>query len=196
MNIRLKQFLQAHRKLIEQEKYDELYFELARAFPDLNSSYTRELSEFLISCDFDPLIYVKIVPIGYLNRSSIIDHVLIPDNIEHVGRASFMYSEIKSVTFNNTSKCKCIDSFAFEGCDYLESVILPPSCTTIRSLAFNRCSSLTSVIVNAKNVNMSADVFTLSPKLTVYCHEGGSVEDYCIDNNIDYRVIGEDQLNK
>ena len=191
MTKELKQFLQEKRTLIEREQFYELYCAVSNKFKYSGSSYIRELSEFLINCDLDPLEYLPDVPTGYLNRSSILQHVVIPDNVELVGRAAFMNSGIRSVTFHDTSKCTHIIDYAFQDCDNLETVILPPACENISVSAFRNCKYLQTVVIPTKSnrTYIASDAFDYCDNLTIYCNPGTTVEYYCIDKNINYKFI-------
>lgn len=192
MRPELKKFLQDHRSLIEREKYTELYTELGTTLAKERSDYTNEMTEFLISCDMNPLDYMYQVPIGYMKCSTLLDHIVIPDHITSVQRAAFICSDLRTVTFNDTSKCTHIMPFAFKGCEKLESVILPECCTYIGTDAFRNCDWLESVCIPTKSpqVYIDEEAFAYCPYLTIYCNSG-PVEDYCIQHNISYKLLGE-----
>lgn len=190
MTKELKEFLLQNRELIETENYYKLYCAANNHFEQKSASFTKELSELLIECDVNPLEHLLTVPTAYLANSDLIDHIVIPDNIEVVERAAFLGSELKSVTFNDTSKCTVITNYAFDYCEYLETVILPPSCTTIGNNAFAYCGRLKSIVIpsTASNMFIHDLAFTATPDVKIYC-KPGYVEDYCINNNIEYELL-------
>lgn len=189
MTKELKQFLQNNRSLIEREQFYELYCAVNNHFKYEATTKISELSEFLIECELDPLQFLPNVPQAYLCRSNCLQHIIIPDHIEMIGRASFMSSGIRTVTFEDMSKCTSIIAYAFQSSD-LESIILPTTCTDIGTSAFRDCKWLTTIVIPTKQkVYISDDAFAASENIIVYCYPGTSVEEYCINHNINYKFI-------
>ena len=120
----LKHFIMDNITVIDRDQYQELYCKLKNTFKNEATLRTRELTEFLIDCNVNPLEYMPTVPHGYLCRSDLLDHIVIPENIDLVGRAAFMDSDLKSVSFSDRSKCTHIIAYAFQSCHKLETVIL------------------------------------------------------------------------
>ena len=197
MTKELKQFLQDNRSLIEREQFYELYMKLGNTIGKKNSTYTPELTEFLINCDMDPLDYLPSVPIGYMKCSSLLDHIRIPDHIEMVNRAAFICSDLKTVTFGEMSKCTHIMDYAFKGSERLESVILPKTCSHIGTDAFRNCDWLETVVIPTVDPKtyIEDEAFAYCPYLTIYCNPG-PVENYCIEHKLNYKLLTENKRTK
>ena len=186
----LKQFIKDNITLIDRDQYYELYCKLKNTFKNEATLRTRELTEFLIDCNVNPLEYMPTVPHGYLCRSDLLDHIVIPENINLVGRAAFMDSDLKSVSFSDRSKCTHILAYAFQGCHKLETVILPEFCTHIDTSAFRTCCYLQDVVIPTKDkIAFSDDAFEYSDMVVIHCYPGTPVEEYCINHDINYKFI-------
>ena len=190
MTKELKQFIKDNIKLIELDQYYELYCKLNNTFKYEATSRTKELTEFLIDCNVNPLEYMPTLPQGYLCRSDLLDHIVIPENIDLVGRAAFMDSGLKSVSFSDRSKCTHIIAYAFQSCQKLETVILPAFCTHIGTSAFRDCYYLQDVVIPTKDkIAFSDDAFEYSDMVVIHCYPGTPVEEYCITHDINYKLI-------
>ena len=186
----LKQFIKDNITLIDRDQYYELYCKLKNTFKNEATLRTRELTEFLIDCNVNPLEYMPTVPHGYLCRSDLLDHIVIAENIDLVGRAACMDSDLKSVSFSDRSKCTHILAYAFQGCYKLETVILPEFCTHIDTSAFRNCCYLQDVVIPTKDkIAFSDDAFEYSDMVVIHCYPGTPVEEYCINHDINYKFI-------
>lgn len=186
----LKQFIKDNITLIDRDEYYELYCKLNDTFKYEATSRTKELTEFLIDCNVNPLEYMPSVPQAYLCRSDLIDHIVIPENVDLVERAAFMNSGLKSVSFSDGSKCTHIIAYAFQGCHRLETVILPEFCTHIGTSAFRDCCYLQDVVIPTKDkIAFSDDAFEYSDRVVIHCYPGTPVEEYCINHDINYKFI-------
>lgn len=81
---------------------------------------------------------------------------------------------------------RSIGTFAFNGCEYMEYVIIPESVKSIGSYAFNGCTELTSVAVGmTEPVDITEDTFTSSSYATLYvpygCRAAYEAADYWRD---------------
>ncbi len=107
-------------------------------------------------------------------------NIVIPGKATAIGQGAFTKNEkIKSLSFEQGSLCKKIDTGAFSGCSYLKSVVLPDALEVIGTGAFKACSineiiipenvdeicndaftdnaSLKKVTINAKEITKNAD---------------------------------------
>ena len=94
----------------------------------------------------------------YINNELITD-LVIPDDIETIGRGQFKYcTSIKSVSVGN-SVTKLVYG-AFQGCSNIKSVSLPKSLKTIDDNIFMGCSSLESITIPENVEEIGNRVFT------------------------------------
>ena len=70
---------------------------------------------------------------------------IIPEGIEHIGKASFDNVDIASVTIPYS--VLSIGEFAFLGCSNLTSVLIPNSIPDIKRGAFAGCNKLKEIII-------------------------------------------------
>ena len=96
------------------------------------------------------------------------------NNVSYLGVYAFGYNDLASVTINST-KLTEIKNSAFEGCQYMTTVLLPNSLKKIGDNAFQYCTSLTTVVLPNSVESVGEAAFfgceilrsvTLSDKLT------------------------------
>jgi len=121
-----------------------------------------------------------------------------------VSGSNAYYCSEKGVLFNRdkTSLVKCpsgkngtytipegvvnVESYAFERCMNLTSVIVSNSVEEIKDRAFSGCNSLTSIVVSENNPNYSSEngvLFDKNKTTLIQC-PGGKVGDYSIPNSV------------
>ena len=75
-----------------------------------------------------------------------ITSITIPNTVESIGWNAFAYCyDLKSVTFEQGSKCGGIGQSTFAACKALEEITIPASVEEIKNYAFWNCSALTTV---------------------------------------------------
>jgi hypothetical protein len=80
---------------------------------------------------------------------------------------------------------------AFAACPQLRTIVLPESVKGIGDMAFADCPLLESVLVFSMNDLFGANVFTNTPKLTLFCYADSDAELYAITNEIPYMRLGQ-----
>ena len=126
MDMRIvEKFIERNIGLIDDYNFKELYEKALSAESGFGLHYELigKLSEILLSCDINPLLYVEKVPIGYLFGSTEIKTLVLPSNIRLIGELAFENSKI-------------------------ESIHLPDSLFEIGEHAFTRCDELRYVNIN------------------------------------------------
>lgn len=118
LNSELKNLLEDHIDMIQEEDWARLYQQV-----DYDADTFGEMTQLLIESEIDPLDQLDYVPENYFCKNWNIMSINLPNTI------------IK------------IDSSAFEGCEYLESVILPNGLKDIGPWVFHSCPSLKSIIL-------------------------------------------------
>lgn len=80
------------------------------------------------------------------NVNAVTGTVTIPNTIEKIGHNAFRHGAFKKVVFEEGSQVTTIEKATFEGCPYLEEVVLPASITTIKGTAFGSCTNLKKIV--------------------------------------------------
>ena len=80
------------------------------------------------------------------NVNAVTGTVTIPNTIEKIGHNAFRHGAFKKVVFEEGSQVTTIEKATFEGCRYLEEVVLPASITTIKGTAFGSCTNLKKIV--------------------------------------------------
>lgn len=80
------------------------------------------------------------------NVNAVTGTVTIPNTIEKIGHNAFRHGAFKKVVFEEGSQVTTIEKATFEGCRYLEEVVLPASITTIKGTAFGSCTNLNKIV--------------------------------------------------
>lgn len=150
---RIKDFIEHHIHLIENNQFTELYREAEKY---LTNSEIHLLTECLIHPDVNLQVLSNMnrVPKYYLATNTAITAVEIPDSIQ------------------------LIAARAFDRCLNLQEIILPESVEYVDGWAFSICPSLTKLVV--KNPDTSFSIFSTegSKHIEIYCKPGSKVEKY------------------
>ena len=149
------QFLKDNKDLIEENKFDELYF---YALNMLSQHLVYQVTEILLQV-INPLNYMSSIPTAYLRNSSEITQIEIPEGIKIVGtrafrgsvnikniefpftvieldRDVFFNSYIEKVDFTKT-KIQTLPAGTFVGCDRLKSLHLPKTLVQVDRACFD-----------------------------------------------------------
>lgn len=149
------QFLKDNKDLIEEKKFDELYF---YALSMLGQHLVYQVTEILLQV-INPLNYMSSIPTAYLRNSSEITQIEIPEGIKIVGTRAFRGSMgIKDIEFPSTvieldrdvffnsnvervdlikTKIQTLPAGTFIGCNDLKSLHLPKTLVQIDKACFD-----------------------------------------------------------
>lgn len=120
MDSRVKQFIEENIELIEQNKFDELYYEMA-----LHLAHVGRLTQVFLDSGIDPLPHMNhVVPLMYQGTN--IEYIVIPDNIEYLpSRRAFsecnnlvhvsVPSTLSSFGYETFYKCPNLHKIEFRG---------------------------------------------------------------------------------
>ena len=142
MTNEMKNFIEENIKLIEDEKFEELYTLLYYKQSELRPS---EFTEILLDAGIDPATHMKKIPVFYLYESDIQSYV-IPNTIDSIGTWAFARcGSLTNITIpNSVTK---IGEGTFESCGSLTNITIPDGVTSIKRGAFNFCSSLMNITI-------------------------------------------------
>lgn len=138
MTINQIKFIKDHKNLIDSNDFDTLYEEASQQLNE-DSSW---LTNILLESDVDFLHYMSYIPTRcFLGLP--ITGITIPACIEYINFRAFQdCANLKSLNFDEGSKCKKIESRAFLGCQQLSIIELPESVEEINCENFSDCTQL------------------------------------------------------
>ncbi len=117
------------------------------------------------------------------------ESITVPSDVTHVDHSAFEGAPLKNVTL--PLGLESIGSSAFSDCKNLTHVTVPDGVYKIGDHAFSGCDMLISIIIPEGVSDLGKSLFHLGPPetyVTVFCSAGGTVEAYCIANNIAYKT--------
>jgi uncharacterized repeat protein (TIGR02543 family) len=113
---------------------------------------------------------VKSLQNGVLMGRTGVTSITIEEGVESIGFAAFWGTGITSITLPES--VLTIDSFAFCGCESLQTVVLPDSLTSLVGAAFSECTALKSITIGSGLTKLSGDLFTGCTALTSITYHG------------------------
>lgn len=126
--------------------------------------------------------------------NDITDYV-VPQSVTSIGDGAF--SECKKLVSVNTANVEKIEARAFSACTSLEKAELSAAVSSIGDIAFYRCTSLKDFTVYALDAEFALSPFEMcSDELVISCIKGSSFEEIAKENNITYKYIDNDTIEK
>lgn len=130
---------------------------------------------------------LKEIPGGTFYCCKNINNVKIPSSIKNIGYGSF--KSCKSLdNIELPEGLEVIEENAFQYVDKLKEITLPKSLKRLEKSSLS-CKELRKAIFLCDDVELDEDVFLRCKKLTIYCHENSTAEEYAIENNINYEIL-------
>ncbi len=100
-------------------------------------AYAFKYTPWLDSYDADFVVEGNYVLLEYKGSAT---DVVLPNNVFHLPDKVFATTKITSITFNQ--RLKTIGDYAFEGCSYLKTALVPDTVNSIGEGIFKNCTSL------------------------------------------------------
>lgn len=135
------QYIKDNLKLIDSNNFTDFY-------DNLLMGDRGGVTSLLLEAGINPLLYMNIVPAGYLAYQKDIEYIDIPSNIE------------------------IIDSYAFHNCTSLKRIIIPEGVKKLGYCAFKSCDSLVDVTIPKSIDTIGEYVFMLSLNLKSINYNG------------------------
>ncbi len=119
------------------------------------------------------------------------EQISVPAGITEIDQGAFEGATFKGVAL--PSSLQEIGQTAFSGCKNLLHVTIPENVTLIGNMAFSGCDMLLSVVIPANATQFGNSLFHLGlPEtyVTVFGEEGSKAQEYCEENNIEFKLLG------
>lgn len=178
-----------------------------RAFGDCRSLESIEIPDSVTAIgnyafyDCDMLQSVKLssslteISEGMFYYCYSLSDISLPQSIESIGYSAFLYCRaLPSIELPQS--LSYIGHRAFYSCSSISEITIPENVETLYGYTFCGCSSLSkATILNPNVIFDSSYVFDNSNSdLTLYCYKYSSAENYCIENSVNYVLLGGDEL--
>jgi hypothetical protein len=161
-----KELLERYIKWIEKEDWENFFERIqAEYIPQTVSKIARAFE----TAGIEPLSELSFIPEGYFLLSPIREYTT-PSNIKRICYKSFYACDVEQVHI--TGNVYDVNQFAFEGCDFLESVIFDEGVKYIDDAVFYACEELTTVVLPKSLERLGHNVFNGCDKLTELTYNG------------------------
>lgn len=177
----VKHFFEFNIHLLDKNDFDTFFL---RAEGEFLPSTVNDIGIYLESAGIMPIEHMTFIPEGYY-MMAMTSHYVTPKNINSIHYKAFSVSDVQKVTI--TSNVKEIQEQAFEGCDFLEEVLIEEGLTTILDHAFDDCDDLRKVTLPRSLVQIGRHTFRECSNLT-YLKYNGTAEEW-------QKVMGSDSIH-
>lgn len=162
----VKEILEKYIKWIEKEDWEN-FFE--RIQEDYIPQTVAKVARALETAGIDPLPELSFIPEGYFLLSNIREYTT-TSNIRRICYKAFYASDVETV--HVTGNVFEVDQYAFEGCDFLESIVFDEGVRYISDAVFYSCDELTTVVLPRSLERIGHNVFNACGKLTEITYKG------------------------
>ena len=183
LDITVKEILEKYIKWIESEDWEN-FFE--RIQDDYIPQTIAKVARTLESADIFPLSVLSFIPEGYFLLSSIHEYTT-PAHIRRICYNAFYASDVEQVHI--TGNVYAVNQYAFEGCDFLESIVFDEGVRYIEDAVFYACDELTNVVLPKSLERLGHNVFNSCDKLTEIRYNG-TCEDWRKIHNHEFVTEG------
>ena len=114
----LKKFIKENKNLINANKWDEIYWNASRfdCFEENPDGVAPYLTDILLKCDINPLLYMKEIPHSYYCNNEL-EEFVIPDNIENITYGTLNLPNCKTFILPKNLKYLHLGIFDYIGCN-------------------------------------------------------------------------------
>ena len=166
----VKEILEKYIKWIENEDWENFFERIQEEYiPQTISKVARALEQ----AGIDPLPELSFIPEGYFLLSPIREYTT-PSNIKRICYKAFYASDVENV--HVTGNVYDVNQYAFEGCDFLESIIFDEGVEYIDDSVFYSCEELTRIVLPKSLKRIGHNVFNGCDKLTEITYTGTTDE--------------------
>lgn len=144
MNKQMKEFIQSHIDMIDNNEFTEIYTELVNG--SFTSNFVAHFTKIMFDADINPMPYLEVLPPTFCQLTDI-TKIDIPDNIQRICSSAFLLcKQLEKLDLGRG--VNSIDSNAFYGCENLKELVIPSNVKILASYSFGRCG-LESVTIEA-----------------------------------------------
>lgn len=166
LTFEVKELLEKYIKWIEKGDWENFFERIQEEYiPQTVSKVARAFEK----ADIDPLPELSFIPEGYFLLSSIREYTT-PSNIRRICYKAFYASDVENV--HVTGNIYDVNTYAFEGCDFLESITFDEGVKYIDDGVFYSCEELTTVVLPKSLERIGHNVFNGCDKLTEITYKG------------------------
>lgn len=166
LDVTVKEILEKYIGWIENEDWEN-FFERVQA--DYIPQTVSKVAQAIEVAGIDPIPKLSFIPEGYFLLSSILDYTT-PAHIRKICYKAFYASDVEKV--HVTGNVYDIIMFAFEGCDFLESIVFDEGVRYIGDAVFYSCDELVTVVLPKSLEQIGHNVFNGCDKLTEITYNG------------------------
>lgn len=170
---------------------------------ELDGVSVGQLTEIFLDSEIHPLLWMEDIPNNFLNSTSKIKSIHIPDSVYWIGKRAFYDSKLEDLDLSNTiilsiepeafwdchnlekiifsNKLMRISVRSFANCYSLKEIILPKSLELVQSNSFYDCYNLKSIIYEGtsnqlqENVLIADSAFQNCEAEYIKCADGKNV---------------------
>lgn len=135
-------------------------------------------------------VLTKLAGSMFSGCTSLSDIKLPPTKLTTTGSTTFKGTAIKTMDLSNLTE-KYLQSYLFQDCSQLESVILPSTLTYIGSYAFQNCTSLRSIDISNTSITNLSTSATNDGSKTAYTFDGCTNLQEVITNPGQIKVVAQ-----
>ena len=162
----VKELLERYIKWIEKEDWENFFERIQDEYiPQTVSKVARALE----TAGINPLPDLSFIPEGYFLLSSIREYTT-PAQIRRICYKAFYASDVEQVHI--TGNVYDVNQYAFEGCDFLESIVFDEGVRYVDDAVFYSCEELTTVVLPKSLERIGHNVFNGCDKLTELTYNG------------------------
>lgn len=166
LDITVKEILEKYIKWIENEDWENFFERIQEDYiPQTIARVARALEQ----ANIYPLHEMSYIPEGFFLNDTLTNYTTLP-NTKRICYKSFYASDVKQVHI--TGNVYDVNQYAFEGCDFLESIIFDEGVKYIDDAVFYACDELTKVVLPKSLERLGHNVFNRCDKLTEITYNG------------------------
>ena len=162
----VKEILETYIKWIENEDWEN-FFE--RIQEDYIPQTIAKVARALERADIHPLSEMSFIPEGFFLNDTLVKYTTLP-NTKRICYKAFYASDVKNV--HVTGNIYDVNTYAFESCDFLESITFDEGVKYIDDGVFYSCEELTTVVLPKSLERIGHNVFNGCDKLTEITYKG------------------------